>query len=283
MHPRADGRKTDTLRHPLQPPCPSSCRPTQPLPRVSSTYKRVDAGRESMTVDDFTYTSPPVSSALFSVDSVASRFAAYRILTPTPPTPSSRAPLLTCFSREKRPFEVPSLLPNHESILVEKDRVYRRGEENEETNFSTNFFSSSSSLLRAILPLSRKFSNFDRTIIDLYYTRFLIPKIHPVVKRCPLSRHLFVFSIKYNLSQCNEPEKKKRKRGREKKKKKLSNDQSRFPFECSPWKFRSPTDALQNRPSKVDRWANAPPRSPKLFPRANWRSSTPMTRRRGPR
>lgn len=65
-----------------------------------------------MTVDDFTYTSPPVSSALFSVDSVASRFAAYRILTPTPPTPSSRAPLLTCFSREKRPFEVPSLLPS---------------------------------------------------------------------------------------------------------------------------------------------------------------------------
>lgn len=112
VHPRADGRKTDTLRHPLQPPCPSSRRPTQPLPRVSSTYKRVDAGRESMTVDDFTYTSPPVSSALFSVDSVASRFAAYRILTPTPPTPSSRAPLLTCFSREKRPFEVPSLLPS---------------------------------------------------------------------------------------------------------------------------------------------------------------------------
>lgn len=115
--------------------------------------------------------------------------------------------------------------------------MYRRGEENEEINFSTNFFSSSSSLLRAILPLSRKFSNFDRTIIDLYYTRFLIPKIHPVVKRCPLSRHLFVFSIKYNLSQCNEPEKKKRKRGRGKKKKKLSNDQSRSLLNVAPGNF----------------------------------------------
>lgn len=69
---------------------------------------------------------------------------------------------------------------------------------------------------------------------------------------------------------------------KQKKEKKTVERPKSFPFECSPWKFRSPTDALQNRPSKVDRWANPPLRLPKLFPRANWRSSTPMTRRRGP-
>lgn len=51
--------------HPLCSP-PSLPSSTQSAAPSWSTHKRVDDGRESMTVDDFTYTRSTVSSALFS-------------------------------------------------------------------------------------------------------------------------------------------------------------------------------------------------------------------------
>lgn len=60
------------------------------------------------------------------------------------------------------------------------------------------------------------------------------------------------------MEKKKEKKEKKGKRMKQKKEKKTVERPKSFPFECSPWKFRSPTDALQNRPSKVDRWANPP-------------------------
>lgn len=64
----AEGRYTEGRRPENQQPAfPSFSATLHPAGRPSwSTHKRVDDGRESMTVDDFTYTRSTVSSALFS-------------------------------------------------------------------------------------------------------------------------------------------------------------------------------------------------------------------------